>query len=362
MRPWLAASDKDQLAAEALADDLVETLSALLARERARSRAVADGLVNSLSELLAREKNAAAAAAAGGVAAGPRAAEWSSFLDGLTGAGGPLEVLGASDSGQETPIAAAAAAAEGPEDALLSEPCDSRFWKLTAAGKEEKDAGQERVVSESRMLRGELASLGGRGETTGAAAAAAVRGGKGRRTLVGGATAAAVGEGQNFAECPEVVETVGEEDFLKIESTWLNVVLTGVCVVCAGLAAGLTMGLLSIEPLEMAIKQRSGKWTEPRKPSVAGVCLLVFFVVKCIAVPGLSLGYNSTRRSFTQVYRRLVMRVGDDLGGEYGKRGEPGSERENLVLLARCSFPRGRTWFRGPGPPRFSALAGKGLQ
>ena len=263
VRPWLAASDEDQLAAEALADDLVETLSALLARERARSRAVADGLVSSLSELLAREKNAAAAAAADGVAAGPRAAEWSSFLDGLTGAGGPLEVLGASEAGQETPIAAAAAAAEGPEDAFLSEPCNSRIWKLTAAGKEEKDAGQERVVSESRMLRGELASLGGRGETTGAAAAAAaaVRGGKGRRTLVGGATAAAVGEGQNFAECPEVVETVGEEDFLKIESTWLNVVLTGVCVVCAGLAAGLTMGLLSIEPLEMAIKQRSGKWT-----------------------------------------------------------------------------------------------------
>lgn len=51
----------------------------------------------------------------------------------------------------------------------------------------------------------------------------------------------------------------GEEDFLQIESTWVNIVMTSVCVVCAGLAAGLTMGLLSIEPLEMAIKQRSGK-------------------------------------------------------------------------------------------------------
>lgn len=51
----------------------------------------------------------------------------------------------------------------------------------------------------------------------------------------------------------------GEEDFLEIDSVWMNVSLTFVCVVCAGLAAGLTMGLVSIEPLEMAIKQRSGE-------------------------------------------------------------------------------------------------------
>lgn len=51
----------------------------------------------------------------------------------------------------------------------------------------------------------------------------------------------------------------GGEDFLQIGSAWVNIVLTAVCVVCAGLAAGLTMGLVSIEPLEMAIKQRSGK-------------------------------------------------------------------------------------------------------
>lgn len=51
----------------------------------------------------------------------------------------------------------------------------------------------------------------------------------------------------------------GGEDFLKIDSVWVNIALTFVCVVCAGLAAGLTMGLLSIEPLEMAIKQRSGE-------------------------------------------------------------------------------------------------------
>ena len=54
----------------------------------------------------------------------------------------------------------------------------------------------------------------------------------------------------------------GEADFLKIDSVWMNIALTFVCVVCAGLAAGLTMGLLSIEPLEMAIKQRSGEWAQ----------------------------------------------------------------------------------------------------
>ncbi|CAM9289328.1 unnamed protein product, partial [Hapterophycus canaliculatus] len=44
--------------------------------------------------------------------------------------------------------------------------------------------------------------------------------------------------------------------------------MTVVCVVCAGLAAGLTMGLLSIEPLEMAIKQRSaGTAAEKRQAS-----------------------------------------------------------------------------------------------
>ncbi|CAB1114432.1 unnamed protein product [Ectocarpus sp. CCAP 1310/34] len=59
----------------------------------------------------------------------------------------------------------------------------------------------------------------------------------------------------------------GEEDFLQIESTWVNIAMTSVCVVCAGLAAGLTMGLLSIEPLEMAIKQRSGTPEEQHQAS-----------------------------------------------------------------------------------------------
>ncbi|CAM9550249.1 unnamed protein product, partial [Scytosiphon promiscuus] len=75
----------------------------------------------------------------------------------------------------------------------------------------------------------------------------------------------ALGDGMDFAECEEVA--AGPEDFLKIESTWLNLVMTVVCVTCAGLAAGLTMGLLSIEPLEMAIKQRSGTVEEKRQAS-----------------------------------------------------------------------------------------------
>lgn len=228
-----ASSAEDVLAAEALATDLVYSLSELLVRETAE-------------------------APGGGVMADPEAAAWRSFLEKLTGTGGPLEGLGASGEGQETPAVAAAAAAtvaqEG-EEALFSEPCDPRA--LTAGGKE-KDCGQERVVvvSENRMLRGELASLRGHAETAGASGGAA-EGGRGGRMLVGGAPAAATATA--FAECPEVVGTVGEEDFLKIESKWVNVVFTMICVVCAGLAAGLTMGLLSIEPLEMAIKQRSGE-------------------------------------------------------------------------------------------------------
>lgn len=59
-------------------------------------------------------------------------------------------------------------------------------------------------------------------------------------------------------------------DFLKIDSTWVNIALTFVCVVCAGLAAGLTMGLVSIEPLEMAIKQRSGEQSARVGPMARG--------------------------------------------------------------------------------------------
>lgn len=242
----VAYSAEDELAADALAADLVRSLSELLGREQA------------------------AAAAAGGGGADAEAAAWSYVLEKL--AEGPLgDGSGASD-GQEMPLAAAAALEEKTRASPLfaEEPCDPRTTSSTTAGgggrEKKKGGGQERAwVSESRMLRGEPASSGGGAEKTAvgaAAAAAAAEGGRGGRTLLAGAPAAAAAAGQGgslAAECAEAVGTVGEEDFLKIESKWLNVVLTMVCVVCAGLAAGLTMGLLSIEPLEMAIKQRSGK-------------------------------------------------------------------------------------------------------
>ena len=51
----------------------------------------------------------------------------------------------------------------------------------------------------------------------------------------------------------------GAESFFRIKNKWVNIGMTSLCTLCAGLAAGLTMGLVSIEPLEMAIKLRSGE-------------------------------------------------------------------------------------------------------
>lgn len=65
---------------------------------------------------------------------------------------------------------------------------------------------------------------------------------------------ASAGVGSEGCDCGD-----GGEDLLKINSVWINIAFTAICVVCAGLAAGLTMGMVSIEPLEMAIKQRSGE-------------------------------------------------------------------------------------------------------
>ncbi|KAG5193132.1 hypothetical protein JKP88DRAFT_346455 [Tribonema minus] len=56
-----------------------------------------------------------------------------------------------------------------------------------------------------------------------------------------------------------------EGDALKIEGLVPNLICILVLITCAGLAAGLTTGLLSIEPLEMAIKQRSGTVDEKRQ-------------------------------------------------------------------------------------------------
>jgi CBS domain containing-hemolysin-like protein len=48
---------------------------------------------------------------------------------------------------------------------------------------------------------------------------------------------------------------VGE---LSTRAIWLNVLMSLVCVCVAALAAGLTMGMLSIEPLSLMIKMRCG--------------------------------------------------------------------------------------------------------
>jgi hypothetical protein len=47
-----------------------------------------------------------------------------------------------------------------------------------------------------------------------------------------------------------------EGDLLKIEGLVPNIICIIILIICAAMAAGLTTGLLSIEPLEMAIKQR----------------------------------------------------------------------------------------------------------
>lgn len=239
------------------------------------AEALAADLVSSLSELLVREKTAAVAAAAGVGEEAAEAAAWSSMWEKLTGV--PLEGLVA-NAGHATTVTAAvndqedARSVEAP--ALVRKPCDSHTLTTGGGGKEEG------LGSTGRRLRGEpLSSL------VGAAGVAARAGGdaasfptetrrlfekeKGEGMLAGVPGTSGVGGGEGFDEC---VGTVGEEDFLKIESTWLNMVLTAICVVCAGLAAGLTMGLLSIEPLEMAIKQRSGKNMEGMEESYWSVC------------------------------------------------------------------------------------------
>ena len=48
------------------------------------------------------------------------------------------------------------------------------------------------------------------------------------------------------------------ESFFQIKNKWVHIGMTSLCTLCAGHAAGL-MGLISIEPLEMAIKLRSGE-------------------------------------------------------------------------------------------------------
>lgn len=170
--------------------------------EVAAAEALADDLVRSLSELLTRERAVAAAAAE----RSPTATEWS--LARLTGVS--LE-----------PWYEEAEARRDPEGLRLRGAAGVPLEGPAAVGGARANASPPAETESRGLFEEEEGGLG----------------------LAGSA-----GELE-----------FGEEDFLEIESTWVNIVLTGVCVVCAGLAAGLTMGLLSIEPLEMAIKQRSGK-------------------------------------------------------------------------------------------------------
>ncbi|CBJ32337.1 conserved unknown protein [Ectocarpus siliculosus] len=177
-----------ELAAEALADDLVQSLSALLVRERAAA---------------AGERS-------------PAAAEWT-------------------------------------------------LAKLTGVSLEPWHEEAERPDPEGQRLRGAAGvalegstAVGGANGNASPPAEAETRGLFEEEENEGG--------GLGLAGSAGALE-FGEEDFLQIESTWVNIAMTSVCVVCAGLAAGLTMGLLSIEPLEMAIKQRSGTPEEQQQAS-----------------------------------------------------------------------------------------------
>ena len=57
---------------------------------------------------------------------------------------------------------------------------------------------------------------------------------------------------------PEVTEP-HETDFYIT-----NIAAVSICVILAALMAGLTMGMLSLEPLELAIKMRTGTESERR--------------------------------------------------------------------------------------------------
>jgi Cyclin M transmembrane N-terminal domain len=57
-------------------------------------------------------------------------------------------------------------------------------------------------------------------------------------------------------------EECGKKDPLRIEAIWPNVIMVMILITCAATAAGLTVGMLSIEPLECVIKMRSGNDAE----------------------------------------------------------------------------------------------------
>jgi Cyclin M transmembrane N-terminal domain len=56
-----------------------------------------------------------------------------------------------------------------------------------------------------------------------------------------------------------------KKDPLRIEAVWPNVIMVVILLTCAATAAGLTVGMLSIEPLECVIKMRSGDDAERKQ-------------------------------------------------------------------------------------------------
>lgn len=203
----------DEAAADAVATDL--TLSLVELFRQTATPAAWSSILSELGVVEGREKNGKFFNAASGPAAGLSEME---AVDGARDFPGDRQAVAA--SGEDFSVSASAAigkarALRGDEGAIGSMPQEASVV-----------AGDSEGVLEE----------GGQGGITDVTEGAPVLG----ADCVGG-------------------EGGGGEDFLQIGSAWVNIVLTAVCVVCAGLAAGLTMGLVSIEPLEMAIKQRSGK-------------------------------------------------------------------------------------------------------
>ncbi len=94
------------------------------------------------------------------------------------------------------------------------------------------------------------------------------------------------------------VESGGEDlepSTMLGSSKWINAVCAVICIVCAATAAGLTMGFVSIDPLEMEIKQRSGTEVERKQAGILLplirrhhyllVALLLFNAVAAEALP-----------------------------------------------------------------------------
>ena len=70
--------------------------------------------------------------------------------------------------------------------------------------------------------------------------------------------------GQHSRFLASEAEAAGDFASFDNETDWINSGLTLLCVCCAALAAGLTMGLVSLEAFDLRIKERSGSEQEKR--------------------------------------------------------------------------------------------------